>query len=81
MQRQRDGTAIPSLATEYLQVTDRLSGLERQEAVQTAKNILGSMFKVNKFLHSLRVHVALTSSISRFRLSACSHYSHGSRLD
>ena len=82
MQRQRDGTAIPSLATEYLQEADRLSGPERQEAVQTAKDILGSMFQ-GKFLHSLRIHVALTSSvrISWFRLSACSPYSRGLHLD
>ena len=42
---QRNGTAVPSLASEYLQEADLLSGLERQEAVQTAKNILGSMFQ------------------------------------
>jgi hypothetical protein len=37
MERQRDGTAIPSLASEYLQEADLLSGPERQEAVQLSK--------------------------------------------
>lgn len=41
----RDGTAVPSLATEYLQEADRLSGLERQQSVQAIKEILGSMFQ------------------------------------
>ena len=42
---QRDGTAVPSLATEYLQEADRLSSLEHQQAVNTAKDILGSMLQ------------------------------------
>ena len=49
MERQRDGTAIPSLATEYLQQADRLSGHEHQQAVRTIKDTLGSMFQ-GKFL-------------------------------
>ena len=42
---QRDGTAVPSLASEYLQEADLLSGLERQQTVQTIKDVLGSMFE------------------------------------
>lgn len=45
MECQRDGTAIPSLATEYLQQADRLSGPEHQQAVRTIKDTLGSMFQ------------------------------------
>ncbi len=76
MERQRDGTAVLSLATEYLQEADLLSGLEHQQTVQCIKDILGSLFH-GKSLSSLRIHVALTSSISRFRHSTCSPYSRG----
>ncbi|KAI9437411.1 cytochrome P450 [Lactarius psammicola] len=41
----RDGTAIPSLATQYLQEADLLSGLERQQTVQAMEEILGTMFQ------------------------------------
>ncbi|KAF8263545.1 cytochrome P450 [Lactarius quietus] len=41
----RNGTAIPSLASEYLQEADRLSGMERQQSVEAIKNILASMFQ------------------------------------
>jgi len=33
----RDGTAIPSLATKYLQEADSLNSLEYQQAVKNAK--------------------------------------------
>lgn len=70
---QRDGTAVPSLASEYLQEADLLSGPKRQQSVQAIKSILGSMFQ-GKSLRSLRVRIALTSIISRFRHSTCSVY-------
>ncbi len=76
MERQREGTAVPSLATEYLQEADLLSGLERQQTVPGIKDILGSLFQ-GKSLRSSRLHVVLTSSISRFRHSTCSSYSRG----
>ncbi|KAI9448684.1 cytochrome P450 [Lactarius psammicola] len=41
----RDGTAVPSLATEYLQEADLLSGLEREQTVQSIEEILGTMFQ------------------------------------
>ncbi len=47
MERQRDGTAVPSLASEHLQEADLLSGLERQQTVQAIKDVLGSMFQGN----------------------------------
>ena len=52
MVRQHNGTAVPSLASEYLQEADFMSGLERQEAVQTVKEITASMFqgKPSRFL-------------------------------
>ncbi|KAH9039825.1 cytochrome P450 [Lactarius pseudohatsudake] len=40
----REGTAVPSLATEYLQEADLLGGLERQQAVQGIEDLLGSLF-------------------------------------
>ena len=79
MVRQRNGTAVPSLASEYLQEADLMSGLERQEAVQTAKDILGSLFQ-GKSWRSLQKCVALTSSVSRFRHSTYSLYSRGLRF-
>jgi hypothetical protein len=45
MALQRDGTAVPSLASEYLQEADLLSGPKHQESVQAIKEILGSMFQ------------------------------------
>ncbi len=45
MERQRDGTAVPSLASEHLQEADLLNGLERQQTVQAIKDVLGSMFQ------------------------------------
>jgi hypothetical protein len=45
MECQRNGTAVPSLATEYLQEVDHLSGIERQQAAQTITDTLGSMFQ------------------------------------
>ena len=65
MVRQHNGTAVPSLASEYLQEADFMSGLERQEAVQTVKEITASMFQ-GKPSRFLQICVALTSSISRF---------------
>ncbi|KAH9058247.1 cytochrome P450 [Lactarius vividus] len=60
----REGTAIPSLATEFLQDADPLSGMERQQAVQGIENILGSLFQeVQK-----RAQAELDSVISRDRL-------------
>ncbi|KAI9448685.1 cytochrome P450 [Lactarius psammicola] len=60
----RDGTAVPSLATEYLQEADLLNGLERQQNVQVIKDVLGSMFQeVQK-----RAQAELDSVISRDRL-------------
>ncbi|KAH9028593.1 cytochrome P450 [Lactarius pseudohatsudake] len=41
----REGTAAPSLGTEYFQEADLLNGLERQQAVQGIKDILGSLFQ------------------------------------
>ncbi|KAH9077873.1 cytochrome P450 [Lactarius deliciosus] len=41
----REGTAVPSLATEYFQEADLLNGVERQQAVQGIKDILGSLFQ------------------------------------
>ncbi|KAH9020010.1 cytochrome P450 [Lactarius pseudohatsudake] len=41
----REGTAVPSLATKYFQEADLLNGLERQQAVQGIKDILGSLFQ------------------------------------
>ncbi|KAH9174935.1 cytochrome P450 [Lactarius sanguifluus] len=40
----REGTAVPSLATEYLQEADLLSDLDNQPRMQDIKNILGSLF-------------------------------------
>ncbi|KAH9039824.1 cytochrome P450 [Lactarius pseudohatsudake] len=61
---QREGTAVPSLATEYLQEADLLGGLERQQAVQGIEDILGSLFQeVQK-----RAQAELDSVISRDRL-------------
>ncbi|KAH9021877.1 cytochrome P450 [Lactarius hengduanensis] len=41
----REGTAVPSLATEFLQEVDLPSGLERQHAVQGIEDVLGSLFQ------------------------------------
>jgi cytochrome P450 len=41
----RDGTAVPSLASEHLQEAELLSGSERQWAEEVIKNTLGSMFQ------------------------------------
>lgn len=71
---QRDGTAVPSLATEYLQEADLLSGPKRQQSVQAIKDVLGSMFQ-GKSLRSLRIRVVLMSIISWFRHSTRSVYS------
>jgi hypothetical protein len=62
MECQRNGTAVPSLATEYLQEVDHLSGIERQQAAQTITDTLGSMFQ-GKSPRSLRIHEALTLSV------------------
>ncbi|KAH9016885.1 cytochrome P450 [Lactarius hengduanensis] len=40
-----DGTAIPSLATEFFQEVDLLSGPERRPMVQAIEDILGSLFQ------------------------------------
>ena len=80
MERQRDGTAIPSLASEYLQEADLLSGLEHQQSVQVIKDILGSMFR-GKSGRTLRIRVALTWSISWFRFGTYSPDSCGLLLD
>ncbi|KAI9441797.1 cytochrome P450 [Lactarius indigo] len=40
----REGTAVPSLATEYLQEVDFLSDLDSQSRFQGIKDILGSLF-------------------------------------
>ncbi|KAH8994602.1 cytochrome P450 [Lactarius akahatsu] len=42
MECQREGTAVPSLATEFLPEADLLGGLERQQAVQGIEDILGT---------------------------------------
>ncbi|KAH9171797.1 cytochrome P450 [Lactarius sanguifluus] len=57
----REGTAVPSLATEYFQEADLLNGLERQQAVQGIKDILGSLFQGN-FLRHLRIHTVVAMS-------------------
>ncbi|KAI9441798.1 cytochrome P450 [Lactarius indigo] len=44
MDSMRDGTAVPSLATEYLKEADTLGGLERRQTVQGITDILGSLF-------------------------------------
>ncbi|KAI9445943.1 cytochrome P450 [Lactarius indigo] len=41
----RDGTAVPSLATEYVQEADRLRGLERQQMVKTIEEVLGTLLQ------------------------------------
>ncbi|KAI0291061.1 cytochrome P450 [Multifurca ochricompacta] len=41
----QEGTAIPSLAGEYLQEAENLDGLERQVTEQIIKDTLGSMFQ------------------------------------
>ncbi|KAH9051252.1 cytochrome P450 [Lactarius vividus] len=41
----RDGTGIPSIASEYLQDIDRLSGAEHQRAEEDIKDVLGSLFQ------------------------------------
>ncbi|KAI9441785.1 cytochrome P450 [Lactarius indigo] len=41
----RDGTAVPSLASEFLQDAELLSGPERQWAEEVITNTLGSMFQ------------------------------------
>ena len=43
--RQRDGTAVSSLASENLQEVELLSGPERQWAEEVIKNTLGSIFQ------------------------------------
>lgn len=74
MERQRDGTAIPSLATEYLQQADRLSGPEHQQAVRTIKDTLGSMFQGKILAFSTKYIVKrLRRESSWYRLSTCSH--------
>ncbi|KAH9050954.1 cytochrome P450 [Lactarius deliciosus] len=40
----REGTAVPSLATEYLQEADLLNDLDSQPRMQDIKDILGSLF-------------------------------------
>ncbi|KAH9050952.1 hypothetical protein EDB83DRAFT_2399343, partial [Lactarius deliciosus] len=40
----REGTAVPSLATEYLQEADLLSDLDSQPRTQDLKDLLGSLF-------------------------------------
>ncbi|KAH9021640.1 cytochrome P450 [Lactarius hengduanensis] len=57
----REGTAVPSLATEYFQEADLLNGLERQQAVQGIKDILGSLFQGNSLRH-LRIHTVVAMS-------------------
>ncbi|KAH9042930.1 cytochrome P450 [Lactarius deliciosus] len=50
-----DGIAIPSLATEFLQEVDLLSGLERRQMVQAIEDILGSLFQGISLCH-LQIH-------------------------
>ncbi|KAH9163802.1 cytochrome P450 [Lactarius sanguifluus] len=78
----REGTAVPSLATEFLQEADLLSGLERQQAVHGVEDILGSLrdFQTVAAMYSLflalilypevqkRAQAELDSVISRDRL-------------
>ena len=65
--RQRDGTAVSSLASEHLQEAELLSDPERQWAEEVIKNTLGSMFQ-GEFMRTLLgpSHIALTPSTSRF---------------
>ena len=65
--RQRDGTAVPSLASEHLQEAELLSGPERQWTEEVIKNTLGSMFQ-GEFMHALRGsrRIALTPTTSGF---------------
>ncbi|KAH9170543.1 cytochrome P450 [Lactarius sanguifluus] len=41
----RDGTGIPSIASEYLQDIDLLSGVEHERAEEDIKDVLGSLFQ------------------------------------
>ncbi|KAI9448680.1 cytochrome P450 [Lactarius psammicola] len=41
----RNGTAVPSIASEYLQEADILSSLEPQQTAQAIEEILGSLFQ------------------------------------
>ncbi|KAH9016880.1 cytochrome P450 [Lactarius hengduanensis] len=52
----RKGTAVPSLATEFLQEAD-LSGPENQPRMQGIKDILGSLL-IGNSLRYLRIHTA-----------------------
>ncbi|KAH9051447.1 cytochrome P450 [Lactarius vividus] len=62
----REGTTIPSLATEYLQEADLLSDLDSQLRMQGIKDILGSLF-IGNSLHHLRIHT--TASLSSLFLA------------
>ncbi|KAI9444584.1 cytochrome P450 [Lactarius indigo] len=44
-QSMRDGTGIPSIASEYIQNVDLLSGEEHRRAEQDIKDVLGSLFQ------------------------------------
>jgi hypothetical protein len=52
MNFQRDGSAVPSLASEHLQELELFSGEERQLAEEVLKNTLGSMFQGEFNAHS-----------------------------
>ena len=45
MVHQRDGSAVPSLASEHLQEVELLRGTERQLAEEVVKSTLGSIFQ------------------------------------
>ncbi|KAI9441789.1 cytochrome P450 [Lactarius indigo] len=68
----RDGTAVRSLATEYLKEADLLNGLERQQAMEGIRDMLGSSVPsayVGRQLRSKkRAQAELDSVISRDRL-------------
>ncbi|KAH9016878.1 cytochrome P450 [Lactarius hengduanensis] len=55
----RKGTAVPSLATEYLQEADLLSGPDSQSRVQGIKDILGSLYQAGS--EPARTAVAMSS--------------------
>jgi hypothetical protein len=45
MVRQRDGSVVPSLASEHLLEVELLRGTERQLAEEVVENTLGSIFQ------------------------------------
>ncbi|KAH9058248.1 cytochrome P450 [Lactarius vividus] len=73
----RKGTAVPSLATEYLQEADLLSGPESQSRVQGIKDILGSLYQeaISKELTRWHMVTPMGEGLSLSSIAQCTNIS------